>query len=142
MRLPSATNLTSAFPHLDRKQANLIRRIGKARNDAEKLSALIEKHCPKTRASALQCYGNPYDSVMWRTTMALRAMDEILETHGVETIGKAPDFRSPPPYEYLNAGDPYATTLIYTHATDTLRIGCWGDIADRMPARDLDGGAW
>lgn len=142
MRIPSATSLTSAFRDLDRKQANLIRRIAKARNDAEKLSALIERHCPNTHAGALQSYGRVYDSGMWRTTMALRAMDEILGTHGVETIGKAPDFRSTPPYEYLNAGDTYATTLIYTHATDTVRIGCWGDIAERMSARDLEGGAW
>lgn len=36
-----------------------------------------------------------------------------------------------PPYEYLDAGDPYTPTLIYKRDTDNLYIGCWGDIAER-----------
>ena len=65
---------------------------------------------------------------------ALREMSEILDMHGVEALGpRHYDYFKPSPYEYLNAGDTYATTLIYDRAKDTLSIGSWGDIAERHP---------
>ena len=66
------------------------------------------------------------------TLAALREMDKILDTHGVEALLPLNYYKSAP-YEYLNAGDAYATTLIYTRATNTLRIGCWGDIVEAHP---------
>lgn len=43
--------------------------------------------------------------------------------HGVESL-----YLEKPHIFYLNAGDTYATTLIYNYNTDTLRLGCWGDL--------------
>lgn len=67
--------------------------------------------------------------------MVLDAINNIVGTHGVEALHhpRSSNPEGAPSWEYLNAGDPYATTLIYTRATDTLRIGCWGDIAERLP---------
>ena len=138
MRAPSTNALVAAFRDLDRKGANLIRAIAHAVDDRDKLAALIEKRCPETRAYARSCYSDPYNSHMWRVTMALHAINIVLGTYGVEPLGTVRAF-SGPSYEYCNAGDTYATTLIYTRATDTIRIGCWGDIAERMPASELDG---
>lgn len=131
MRIASKKTLLKAFPSLTNEQALLIRRIGKARDDAEKLRALIEKECEETHKYALSCYGDPFDSEMWRTFMALHAIDCILGTCGVESLGKGRSFRDPPPYQYCNTGDTYDTTLIYKEATDTLFVGCWGDIVER-----------
>jgi hypothetical protein len=75
----------------------------------------------------------------WRVTYALRAMDRILGTSGIEAFGNRQPIRPyAPAYEYLNAGDTYATTLIYTRDTDTIRISSWGDIAERLPRKDLE----
>lgn len=62
--------------------------------------------------------------------MMLHAIDEILGTFGVEPLGPV-DMRDGPPFEYCNTGDSYAATIIYSRESDTLRIGSWGDIAER-----------
>ena len=76
-------------------------------------------------------YSDPYNSHMWRVTVALHAIDKIMGTYGVEPLG--PVGTSGPPYEYLNTGDSYGTTLIYRKSTDNLFIGDWGSIAERHP---------
>ena len=132
MRSPSVKALTATFS-LDAKDARLIKKLAQAANCEEDLAPLIEKCCPETRAYVQSMYSSPYRSQMWRTTVALHAMDAILGTHGVEALGGSGREGYAPPYEYLNAGDTYATTLIYKRATDTLSIGSWGDIAERHP---------
>lgn len=131
MRCPSATRLVEAFRDLDRKQADLIRRIAHATDDRHALASLIERECPDTHAYARWCYNDPFDSQIWRVTMAMHAIDRVLGTHGVEGLGPPRSGDYAPPFEYCNAGDTYAATLIYTRATDTLRIGCWGDIVEK-----------
>ncbi len=32
---------------------------------------------------------------------------------------------------FVDPGDPYASTLMWTRGTHTFRVGCWGDIAER-----------
>lgn len=130
MRCPSKKSLMAAFPNLTDKQALLIRKLAKAVNDGETLRGIINTQCPKTAAGERQMHSDPYYSGMWRRTMALRAIDETLGTFGVEPLGPV-DMHDGPPHEYCNAGDSYAATIIYTSKTDTLRIGCWGDIAEK-----------
>jgi hypothetical protein len=139
MRVPSATRLVEAFRDLDRKGANLIRRIAHACGDRDRLAALIERACPETHAYARRCHSDPYDSHMWRVTMALHAIDRVLGTLGVEPLGPIA-MREGPPYQYCDTGDAYAPTLIYTRATDTIRIGCWGDLVEAHPRRFRDRG--
>lgn len=132
MRCPSTKSLLT-FRNLDAKGANLIRRLAGAADDGDELETIIEKHCPETAKYVQQMHSSPYRSHMWRVTVALHAMDQILGTHGVEGLGPADAFSQggAPPYEYLNAGDAYATTLVYTRKTDTLRVGCYGDVVER-----------
>lgn len=137
MRSPSVKTLTEAFRNLSAADARLIKRIAKAADDAEALRALIEERCPKTADYVRSMHSGPYDSHMWRVTVALHALDVIMETCGVEALSPdGPYSLKEPLYEYLNAGDPYAATLIYTRATDTLRVGSWGDIAERFPSEN------
>jgi hypothetical protein len=132
MRCPSKSRLMLDL-HLDSKQALLIRRLAKAVDSPGTLHDLVERRCPKTAAYVRSMYSWPYDCPMWRETVALAAMDEVVGTFGVEALG--PDIGGPtaPPYEYLNTGDTYGATLIYRRETDTLIIGSWGDIAERHP---------
>lgn len=132
MRAPSTARLLATFKDLDQRKATLIRALAHAVDDPIKLASVINGNadCRATEAYARSCYSDPYDSGMWRRTLALHAIDTILGTHGVEPLGNV-SLRDGPPYEYCNAGDPYVATLIYTRDTDTLRIGCWGDIVER-----------
>lgn len=107
MRAPRLKMLHAAFPDLSRKNALLIRRIA------------MSEVCTIIRT--IHICG------------ALHAINEILGTYGVEALGPARGPSQSTPYEYLNAGDTYATTLIYNRKTDTLSVGSWGDIAERHP---------
>jgi hypothetical protein len=77
---------------------------------------------PQTRAWLRQCFHEPND-----LDRRLAALDELLGTHGVEACG--------PAFEYLNAGDAYNLTVIYSRKTDSFRLGCWGDIVEREDTR-------
>ena len=48
---------------------------------------------------------------------------------GCETL-----YPSRPEIFYLNSGDSYSPTLIYNALSRTVRLGCIGDIIERMPA--------
>lgn len=127
MRAPSAKNLQKEL-RIGAAEARLVRRLAAAVDDGEKLRKLIEKHCPRTARERM--YGDPYNSHMWRVTMALRGMDEAVGTHGVEALGNRFSTQAPP-YEYLNSGDMYDATLIYQRSPERLFIGSPGDIVER-----------
>jgi hypothetical protein len=131
MRCPSKKTLLATFRDLTPENADKIRKLAALAGDRDALEVYIQDHCPETHAYARQCHHDPFTSQMWRNTMALHAIDVALGGCGIEALG--PDVGGPkaPPYEYVNFGDPYTTTLIFTLATDTLRIGCWGDIAEK-----------
>lgn len=132
MKAPSASAMMEAFRISD-DQAKLIRNLAKNVDDPEELSAIVEKSCPKTVRYIGQMHGSPWNSHMWRVTIALHAMDEILGTSGVESLGPEEGSSFSPPYKYLNTGDTYAATLIYKRSSDALSIGSWGDIAEKHP---------
>lgn len=131
MRSPAITTLCDTFG-LSRDGARRIKRIAAASRDGEQLRAIVDGECPATAQYVGRLYSDPYGSAMWRTTVALHAINVILGTHGVESLGPV-DHLYGPPYEYLNAGDPYTSTLIYCRRTDSLTVGCWGDIAELTP---------
>lgn len=132
MKTPSANALMEAFSISD-EQAKLIRALAKNTDEPEALSALIEDNCPDTVAYVRQMHSDPWRSHMWRVTVALHAIDKIIGSYGVEALGSSSDSMSAPPYEYMNMGDPYVTTLIYKRSSDALSIGSWGDIAEKHP---------
>lgn len=140
-RSPSLARLIEAFK-ITPAQALLIKRLASATdsfpiaNEADRartLQAIVEANCPATAAYVAQCHGGYYTH-MWRVTVALHAINAVLGMHGVESLGPGNAFDRPPPYEYVNSGDAYGVTLIYTRKTDTLSIGCWADIAERHPS--------
>jgi len=128
---PSIKKLRETFD-LDAAQAKLIKDLCAARDDRDALQTLIEARCPATHGYTIVCCTDPYHGRLWRTTLVLHAVNCILDMSGVESLDPDGDFRMhPPAYEYCNAGDTYATTLIYKRATDRLFIGNWGDIVER-----------
>lgn len=63
------------------------------------------------------------------------AVDMILGTHGVCFLGEMRG--SGNAVYYCNAGDPYATTVIFSGRN--LRVGCWGDLAEGRTLVPSDG---
>ena len=130
MRAPSIANLTSTFG-IPADKAKLIRELASSVDNADGLEMLINSCCPGTEKYVRSMHSSPYRSGMWRRTVVLHAIDKILDGHGVEPLG--PVSMQGPPYEYINMGDTYNTTLIYKKSTDSLSIGSWGDIAEKHP---------
>lgn len=131
IKAPSVNALVTTFK-LDSVAARLIRSLAHAADDASELEALIDTRCPATAAYVRQLYSSPYDSRMWRRTVVLHAIDVILGTCGVESFGDTDAPGLAPAYEYCNTGDSYDTTLVYHRNADAIRIGSWGDIAERI----------
>ncbi len=134
MRCPTPKSLDAAFRDLSLENARLIVKLAHSVDNPDTLKELAHT-LPRTTHYLGSLYSDPFDSAMWRRTVMLYAIDEILETHGVESIGPLSSSEGPP-YEYCNAGDPYSTTIIYSRDKDSLTIGCWGDIVER---EDPDG---
>lgn len=134
MRCPSVKRLVAHFPNLTPKDARLIRKLAKV--PAVKLAEVIQEHCPKTHEWIRSCYGSPLDTFDWRTHTRLRAIDEVMGTYGVEALGPEPSNPSTwHPFEYLNTGDTYNATLIYSRQNGAhhLFISSWGDVVEHHP---------
>lgn len=132
MRAPSLAALRATFPELTVPNAELIRDIAHNVDEPDTLADLIEKNVPATEAYVRSLYSCPYGSRIWRVTVALHAMNVLLEMHGVEALGPVRDGDYTPQYEYLNTGDQYLTTLIYSRNSHNVFLGCAGDIAERF----------
>lgn len=132
MMCPSAATLEKDFG-ISRKAANQIRALCKAADEPEKLEELINKHHPSAERYVRSMYSDPYRSGMWRRTVILHAINDLVDGHGVEALGSSSGFGDAPPYEYINMGDTYDLTLIYKRDTDRLFAGTWGDLVERNP---------
>lgn len=128
---PLVKNLVGTFRDLTEEQAKLIKQLGRLADEPEALRTLLDEHCPETSRCMRQCHSDPMNTGMWRRTMVLHAIDKILGTHGVEALGREDHSFRKARIEYCNAGDPYATTLVYLPWSDRIHIGCWGDYAGR-----------
>jgi len=132
MRAPSAKTLTSEFK-ISADAAKLVRAFAAVADDGEKLKELVDKKAPATASYVRSMHSDPYRSRLWRTTVALHAMNEHFGTYGVEGLGPPRSGDYAPPYEYLNAGDTYSATLIYDRDRDRLFVGSWGDLVESHP---------
>ncbi len=121
MICPPAKKLAETFK-ISAKSANLIRRIARAAEDGDSLESVIGKCCPDTRSYVDRLSNDPYRNSHWRTVVALHAINDLVGGHGIEALGRR---------EYINMGDPYVETLIYTPGSDRLSIGNWGYYAER-----------
>lgn len=63
------------------------------------------------------------------TDDALRHADELLEGHGVEALGPV-NMNDGPPYLYVNFGDTYDPTIMYSRDDNKIFVamGGWGDV--------------
>ena len=114
MRLPSVKPLSAVFGDRAKEARELLEGV---RNTRQYESVKTwEAQClnPPSYHERLMC-----------------ALDEIAETHGVEALWGAGQYW--PEYEYLNAGDTYAPTLIYKLESGRFFVGCWGDLVEKHP---------
>jgi len=137
MKTPALKKLMETFG-IDRETAALIKKVGKAHTEGrEALQKLVEEH-PKleeTAKYARSCYNSPWTHSGWRTTMALHAINALVGAYGVEALRPDSDSSTSwPPFEYLNMGDTYATTLVYSrrNGADNLFIGSWGGVVEGL----------
>ena len=134
MRCASKSNLMQGL-RVSAEKAEHVRKLSALADQPEELQSYIETHLPGTFKYPKSLHGHPDVSDLnrgWRTTIVLHGMDEAVGGYGVEALG--PQGASWPPHEYVNMGDAYATTLIYTRKTDTVSVGDWGSIAERHPS--------
>jgi len=123
MSCPSAARLVGSIDRLSLKDANAIRKLCKTVDDPEALQSLIENHHPKTESYVQRLHSSPYGSDMWRRTVVLHAVNELVQGYGVESLGGK--------YEYINTGEMYADTLVFKPASNRLFVGSPGDIVER-----------
>jgi len=132
MRAPSVKTLVADFRISD-DEAKLIRKLAAVSDDGDALKKLVDTRVPATSSYVRSLYSDPYRSRLWRTTVALHAMNEVMGTAGVEGLGPPRGGDYAPPYEYLNTGDTYAATLVYDRDRDRLFVSSWGDVAEKHP---------
>lgn len=62
----------------------------------------------------------------------LSALDEACGTFGVEYLGgDHNDWKGKPEFAYLNTGDTYAPTLVYSYEKDSFFVSTMGDVRER-----------
>ena len=96
----------------------LIRAIWKAR-DLDELAEIY----PAADGTIIPRYGR----LPSLRTAKRGAINQAAGFHGVLYLGQ--HRRNHAPVYYLNAGDPYAATLIF--CGDRMTLGCWGDLIER-----------
>lgn len=141
MKAPSVKKLIEAFrgsnhADVDNKKARLIREVIHAASDRYALEDLVmaqDSPFPVTRKWAHGSFSNPFTSQGWRETMMMSALSELIGGFGEESShGKGQDRHTAwPRYRYVNVGESYAATLILNADTGIVKIGCWGDLAER-----------
>ena len=119
MKTAASVKTLQTIKDVTPEDARLIRRIWKARSLAE-LDRIL-----KGPTLAADTYARP-DGVAMLRDEKMAAVDRVLNTHGVEYLGRMK--RTGAHVDYCNAGDPYATTVLFIG--DRLAVGCWGDLVE------------
>lgn len=104
--------------NVDRVKATAIRDVMTGMLDAESF--------PGVANWVRQCYNRP-----WKSELKMAAIDEIMETHGVEALGKINEYT--PLYVYCNTGDSYKATVVYDYEKEQFFISSWGDLVENDP---------
>ena len=119
-RAPSEKSLISLM-RLDKAQAEKVRALLHGDIDPESYQDV--------NAWVRRCYFKPP-----YIDRLLCALNEVCGTYGAENLTRVnASYDDRPDYEYLNTGDTYRTTLIYSNLTSSFRLGCWGEIVERAP---------
>jgi hypothetical protein len=72
-----------------------------------------------------------------RAERILHEANIAIDAYGVEcvwdkSLGDPNGCWGHPALAYVNMGDTYDATLLYDYTTRTFRVGCWGDVAERL----------
>lgn len=79
---------------------------------------------PRANAQFSRCYHQPK-----RLSRILECLNELLEMHGIEALGKCQTYG--PPAEYLNSGDAYTGTLLFDHIAGNFKLTTYGDWVEK-----------
>lgn len=129
MTIPSQARLIEAFGE---DQGTAAYRLAKRLDDCRQHPAVVKW--------AEQCYHDPRDSSDAHSACLMEALNAVLEGCGVEAIeGRYIDhYNQNIQATYVNFGEAYATTLLYDHETDRLRLTSLGDFVERFgEAREI-----
>tara|TARA_R110002110_G_scaffold191285_1_gene399457 strand:- start:109 stop:522 length:414 start_codon:yes stop_codon:yes gene_type:complete len=125
----SIKRLMSTF-HIPAYSADLIRTLCAMADDPCGLEDEIDTNdfLDSTESYVRSLYRSPYRSAMWRRTVILHAINVLIDGCGIECSTWDQDSaRGVPDREYINVGDTYALTLVYSADSDNLFIGTFGD---------------
>lgn len=73
-----------------------------------------------------QCYHRPAE-----TELIMKAIDEVLETCGIEAIWSESFSDKCPQFTYCNTGDSYALTVLYDYFESKFIVSSWGDTVEK-----------
>jgi len=115
MKAPSKAKLESSLC-LTPEQATLIRKL--IHQDVTTTDATL---FPQSNAHFNACYNRPFYS-----ERLMKCINEVMQGNGVEALGDSMN----PLALYVNTGDTYSSTLLYSYKTKTIRLTTWGDFAE------------
>lgn len=111
---PSAAQIEKYFPSKGKE----IRKLLDGRKNPEEYESV--------QYWIRQCYHRPKEH-----ELILCAVDEVLNTCGVETIRKG----TRPLLDYCNTGESYNATIGYRYDSDNFCITSWGDFVENYQRR-------
>ena len=119
-----ATNVRTLTSELNitREQARLVRKLW---------SKLTRQELLEQSDAAAELNRTSYNPHATRYLRRAAIAGLLTDFHGIEYLGIHK--RSNDRVYYLNAGDPYATTLIFKG--NRAFVGCWGDLVERNAIR-------
>ena len=124
-RSPSV-NAMVKYLGLERETALAIKRVLTGRIDLMTVES--------ARKRQLEAY-NPHEPL----TLALEAVNELMELYGVEYIASKDDtMHEVQGVEYINTGETYNLTMTYDYRDDLWRISSWGNYIELEPERFKD----
>ncbi len=115
-KLPSVKTLERVFD--DRAQE--ARDILEGKKDPEDYESVKEW--------VKQCFNCPA-----RLEMMLKALNEISESYGVEAVWSDKFSAICPSFVYLNTGDTYSQTLVYSYESNSFMVSTLGDVVEARP---------
>jgi hypothetical protein len=125
MGLPSVKTLLEVCK--TKEDAQLLRKVLECDKESE-LSALVTASRERLKSTSTWYSKVCYQSALLRR-FQLEAANEIIGTYGVEHV-RGRNRKNTSPFDYCNAGDTYATTLVYVHFHGW-RVCTIGDIMER-----------
>lgn len=113
-------------------KARLIRDLHLSPAAASVVRALIRREYSTLNKDLFPASNQYFDSCFNRPLLRERMMhclNEVCGGHGVEAL-EGESFRQPAAL-YINMGDTYAPTILFSYKTDTFSLTTWGDFAER-----------